>query len=110
MGSGGRPFNGIVSQLQMTQLETEVLDRCGNDYEAPHTIASDIARDLKRPVSDAEVRAAFRSLAVQGLVDAYVFDDVRNQYVPISASAAQLQDAAWFTITVKGRERSNEAG
>ena len=109
-GGRGRPFNGIVSQLQMTPFETEVLDRCANDYEAPHTIAGDLARELERPVTESEVRAAFRSLASQGLVVAYIYDNSRNAYVPVSASVAQRDDAAWFMISNEGREQLNEAG
>jgi hypothetical protein len=77
-------------------IESEVLDRCGNDVEAPHTIASDISRDLGRQVSESEVRAAFLSLASKGLVQAYTFEASSSRYVPISSAEAAHTDAAWF--------------
>src|SRR5258708_3989376 len=46
-----------------TSFEDEVLGRISSDYEAAHTNADDIARDLKRPVTQAEVLAALLSLA-----------------------------------------------
>lgn len=71
--------------------------------------SGDLARDLKRSVSDSEVRAAFLSLAARGLVNAYIFDQSRNRYVPISTSAAQTEDAVWFMISNEGLVRENEA-
>ena len=73
-------------------FEYEVLGRCGNDYEAPHTIAGDLARDLQRPIAEVEVLAAFLSLAAKGLVQAYVFEDSTSRYVPVSSTTAS--DAA----------------
>jgi hypothetical protein len=94
--------------MNVSAFESEVLDRCGNDYEAPHTIANDLARDLKRPVTESEVRAAFLSLASGGLVQAYVFEGSTNRYVPISSAAAVHESGAWF-ISKVGRGASNEA-
>jgi len=77
-------------------IESEVLERCRDDFEAPHTIASDIARDLGRPVTESEVRAAFLSLASKGLVQAYTFETLSSRPVPISSADAVHTDAAWF--------------
>ena len=85
-----------------------MLGRCADDYEAPHTIAGDIARDLERPVTEAEVRAAFLSLAAKGLVQAYAFEGSSSCYLPISSSAAIHQEAAWFLVSAEGR-RLNDA-
>jgi hypothetical protein len=79
-------------------FEHEVLDRCGNDFEAPHTIVLDLTRDLGRPVTESEVRAAFLSLAAKGLVQAYTFEASTSRYVPISSVEATHADAPWFTV------------
>jgi hypothetical protein len=76
---------------------------CGNDYEAPHTIASDLERELGRPVTQPEVRAALLSLASKGLIQAYVFDSTISDYVPISSAAANHEKGAWFMISAEGR-------
>ena len=89
--------------MNRNAMEDEVLGRCADDYEAPHTIAGDIARTLGRPISEAEVRAAFLSLASIGLVQSYAFDTSRG-YVPISAAEASQQEAAWFMISAEGRK------
>jgi len=94
----------------MTPFESEVLGRCADDYEAPHTIAGDLARDLKRHVAESEVRAVFQSLASQGFVDAYTYDNSRNTYRRVSGSVAQPVDVVWFMISNEGRRQLNEAG
>jgi len=96
--------------MSLSAIEDEVLGRCADDYEAPHTVASDIARDLGRPISEAEVREAFLSLALAGLVQAYVFEASSSRYVPISATEAARREAAWFMINTAGRKLcENEA-
>ena len=85
-------------------MQDEVLGRCADDYEAPHTIAGDIARKLGRPIPEAEVLAAFLSLASIGLVQSYVFEASDGSYVPISVAEASQQDAVWFMISAEGRK------
>jgi hypothetical protein len=82
--------------MSASALETEVLGRVAEDYEAPHTIAGDIARDLKRPVSEADVLAALLSLARGGLVQAYVYESKNQRYRAISASEAADAQDPWF--------------
>jgi hypothetical protein len=95
--------------MKLPAMEDEVLGRCADDYEAPHTIAGDISRDLHREVTEAEVRAAFLSLASKELVQAYVVDRATNRYVPISGAVAERDHHAWFFITAKGRALADEA-
>ena|ERR1700680_2243680 len=96
--------------MNRSAFEHEVLGRGGNDYETPHTIAGELARDLGRSVTESEVRAALISLASKGLVQAYVFEASRSDYVPISSAAASQEEAAWFMMSAKGRESyENEA-
>ena len=90
--------------MNLSAIEDEVLGRCASDYEAPHTIAGDITRDIGRQVSEDEVRAAFLSLASMGLVQSYVFEPSRGDYVPMSPSDASLQHEVWFLITADGRK------
>jgi hypothetical protein len=94
--------------MNVTAMEDEVLGRCADDYEAPHTITSDIARDLERPITEAEVRAAFVSLAAKGLVQAYVYEASNSRYVEISSIAAAGEATAWFFITSDGRKVMND--
>lgn len=95
--------------MNLSAIEDEALGRCADDYEAPHTIAGDITRDLGRPVSEPEVRAAFLSLAAMGLVQAYRFDVSSNRYVSISSANASRENEPWFLITVEGRKVADEA-
>jgi len=96
--------------MSVVAFEYEVLGSCGNDYEAPHTVANDLARDLKRPVTEAEVRAAFVSLAAKGLVQAYTYEASGGGYVPISSREAAQNEAAWFMMNAEGRKfYGNEA-
>jgi len=82
--------------MSATALETEVLSRVAEDYEAPHTIAGDIARDLERSISEAEVLTALLSLARSGLVQAYVYEPSSQRYRAISASEASAAQDPWF--------------
>jgi hypothetical protein len=77
-------------------FELEVLGWVADDYEAPHTIAGDIARELGRAVSEAEVRTALLGLAKHGLVQAYVFEAGENRYRPVNFVEAQAATEAWF--------------
>jgi len=47
-------------------IQHEVLNRVAEDYEAAHTITADIARDLGKAVSEAEVKQALLALARAG--------------------------------------------
>ncbi len=85
-------------------IEDEVLERCADDYETPHTIAGDIAQKLGRQISEEEVRAAFLSLAYNGLVQSYVFEASLGSYLPISAAVAAKQETAWFMISAQGQK------
>ena len=77
-------------------FELEVLSRVAEDYEAAHTIAADMARDLKRTVSEAEVRQALLTLARGGLVQAYFYDDGAQRYRTISPAEAEAAQQPWF--------------
>ena len=79
-------------------FELEVLAWVAEDYEAPYTIAGDIARELGRYVSEAEVRTALLGLARQALVQAYVFEAGENRYRPVNLTEAQATTEAWFMV------------
>jgi len=85
--------------MNANALETEVLSRIAEDYEAAHTIAGDIARDLKRPVSEAEVLKALLSLAHGGLAQAFVYEANGQRYRPIDAAEAARVKEPWFMVT-----------
>jgi hypothetical protein len=77
-------------------LQREVLSRVAEDYEAAHTITSDIARDLGRSISEAEVTQALLELARAGAVQAYVYDVSSQRYRTISPAEAEAAKEAWF--------------
>jgi len=77
-------------------FQLEVLGHVADDYEAPHTIADDIAKALNRAISEADVRSALLALEHNGLVQAYAYDAERKRYDPISASDAQRLQGVWF--------------
>jgi hypothetical protein len=83
----------------LTALEREVLSRVGDDYEAAHTIASDIVRDLGHSVSEAEVNQALLALARAGAVQAYLYDPTAGRYRTVSAAEAEASKEAWFMTT-----------
>lgn len=84
----------------LTPLETEVLSRVAEDYEAAHTIGPDIARDWKQPIAEAEVLAALLNLARASLVQAYVYETNERRYRPISAEQAEGTKKPWFKSKV----------
>ena len=87
-------------------LQNEVLDRVADDYEAAHTIASDIARDLGKAVSETEVKQALLALAHSGAVQAYVYDASAQRYRTVSPAEAEAAKEAWF-MAVKAPKAKN---
>jgi hypothetical protein len=83
-------------------FELEVLGMVADDYEAPHTISSDLARELGRPVAEDDVRSALLALVEQGFVQAYAYEPSTRQYRPISAAEAQNTKETWFMANVTG--------
>jgi hypothetical protein len=94
--------------MNLSEIEQEVLWACGDDYEAPHTICSAVARAVDRAVSESEIRATFLSLAEKGLVQAYVFDGRLKKWNRIAASAAAQQRSSWFKVTSRGAQVVDE--
>jgi hypothetical protein len=84
-------------------FELEVLGFVADDYEAPHTIAGDIGRELQRPTTEAEVLAALLSLARTGLVQSYVYDSSGSRYRAISAKEAASAKDPWFLVSADGK-------
>jgi hypothetical protein len=84
-------------------FELEVLGFVADDYEAPHTITSDIARELQRTTTEAEVLAALLSLARAGMVQPYVYDSGGSRYRAISAQEAASAKDPWFLVSANGK-------
>jgi len=59
---GERGRCGVLEPCN-SAFELEVLGWVADDYEAPHTITGDIARETGRSTTEAEVRAALLALA-----------------------------------------------
>jgi hypothetical protein len=84
-------------------FELEVLGWIADDYEAPHTIANDISKALKRTISEADIKQALLALAHNGMVQPYAYDAERKRYSPISASEAQASQDPWFMAAPASR-------
>lgn len=89
--------------MQPNAFERQVLAWCGDDYEAPHTIAADMARELEVAVTEDDVRAAMLALADQGLLQAYVYDRSVQAWAAISPGRAHSDESAWFMCSDAGR-------
>jgi hypothetical protein len=83
-------------------FELEVLGMVADDYEAPHTISSDLARELGRPVAEGDVRTALLALVEQGLVQAYVYEPSSRRYRSIPAADARSTKEVWFMVNASG--------
>ena len=88
--------------MSLSSFELEVLGRVADDYEAIDTIRDDIARDLKRPVSDEEVGLALLALTRSGLVDAFVYDASSSQYRRADVDQSSVAEL-WFLTSKRGR-------
>ncbi len=89
--------------MQLTDLESAVLDSVSDDYESIATIRSDLERDLGRGVTEAELAATLRALAQRGLVQSFVYDSNRNDYAPAPATIAHDPLNLWYRAMVSGR-------
>jgi hypothetical protein len=97
-----RMFAGYITLCRMKvpgAFELEVLGWVAEDYEAPHTIAGDIAREIGRPVSEAEVRCALLDLTERGLVQAYAFEPGSGRYRSVTSAEARTIPEPWFMAT-----------
>jgi hypothetical protein len=93
----------LVVMAKHSAFELEVLGFVFDDYEAPHTIVEDIARELKRLTSKAEVLAALLALARTGMVQSYVYDSSGSRYRAIAAQEAASAKDPWFMVTAEGK-------
>jgi hypothetical protein len=104
-GQSSHPISRGGSQtVQVTDFasfDLEVLELVVNDYEAPHTIIEEIARDLGRPVSEAEVLESLLRLVKSGKVQAYLFDRGCEQFRLVNASEAGKTHDLWFMASRK---------
>ncbi len=82
-------------------FEREVLGWVCDDYEAVDTIRDDIARELGRSVSYAEVTSALLVLARAGFVDAYVYDSSSSTYRRADVNQSPVEDL-WFLTNSEG--------
>ena len=80
----------------LSNFDQLVLDAAYNDYEAPRTLAGDLSRMLGRTVAEQEVYSAFRKLTHLGLVQAFQFDTVAQEYRPVQPAALPALSDLWF--------------
>jgi hypothetical protein len=82
--------------IEKDSFNDEVLDRVANDYEAPHTIVADLARDLGREVTEQEVLQALLALAISARVQAFVHDTTKHDYVSLAVDDVASHKSLWF--------------
>ncbi len=72
-----------------------VLGFISNDFEAPATIAGDIASAMGCGVTEAEVLGALLELARHGRAQAYLYNAGLNRYDPVEVDKTP-RDQLWF--------------
>jgi len=87
----------------LCELDQYVLGSASDDFEAPHTIATDLSRDLGRVITEQEVMTSFVRLAQAGLVQAFRYDVEINRFVPVPAGAIALIAEPWFMAIASSR-------
>lgn len=95
--------------MNRSAFEEEVLGFVCDDYEAPHTIASDMARELRRPITEAEVREALLSLACKGQVFTFKVDRAASRLIPIDVEDAAIEPEPWFLAKPEFGGREDKA-
>jgi len=89
----------------LSKFDQLVLDAAYNDYEAPHTISADLSRILGRTVDEQEALAAFGRLTHLGLVQAFQFDAVVQEYRPVQPAMLSTVSEPWF-LAVRSAPKS----
>ena len=82
--------------IEKATFDDEVLERVADDFEAPHTIATDLARDLGREVTEYEVLQALLALATSGQVQVFVYETTKQDFVPVDVSEVVSCETLWF--------------
>lgn len=80
----------------LPELDRCVLDAVSDDFEAPHTIASELSRDLARVVTEQEAFSSLVRLAKSGLVQAFRYDADTNRFSPVRANDIAMTPEPWF--------------
>ena len=93
---------------QLTEFEREVLGWLLDDYESPSSIAGDIARELDRPVTEAQVSEALRALVQKGLAEAFRYDKEAEAFERIQLSS-DTSDDIWYLALPRGRSEVDQA-
>jgi len=89
----------------LSKFDQLVFNAAYNDYEAPHTISADLSRILGRTVEEQETLAAFGRLTYLGLVQAFQFNAVAQQYRPVQPAMLSSVSDPWF-LAVRSALRS----
>jgi hypothetical protein len=95
--------------VQLTEFQREVLRWIGDDYESPASISGDIARELGRPVTEAEVSAALQVLVQHGLVAAFRYDNEAQAFERVELGPHLASEKLWYLALPRGRTESDHA-
>jgi hypothetical protein len=93
--------------MDNTVFELEVLGWLMDDYESPSSIAADLARELGREVTEADVADALAALTARGL--AQPFRLVDGAWSKAECGHAEDRDGLWFMATDAGRRSVGDA-
>lgn len=80
----------------LSEFELLVLGAASDDYEAPHTIANNLAQHLGHEVSEQAVSATFVRLSQLGLVQAFQFCSASQKFQPVTAETLAAVGEPWF--------------
>jgi|SRR3954465_964375 len=92
-----------------TEFEKEVLGWLFDDYESPSSIAGDIARDLGRPVTEAQVSGALRALVEKGFAEAFQYNKEAEAFERIELSSSAASTDLWYLASPRGRTEIDRA-
>jgi hypothetical protein len=93
---------------QLTDFEREVLGWLLDDYESPTSIAGDIARELGRSVTEAEVSETLRVLVQKGLAAAFRYNKEAEAFERIGLSSNMASDGLWYLALARGRSEIDQ--
>jgi hypothetical protein len=80
----------------LSNLDQQVLRWASDDFEAPHTIASNVSSDLGCVVDEQEILSSFVRLSHLRLVQPFQYDPEAQQFFPVQLGALSKTADPWF--------------
>jgi hypothetical protein len=89
--------------MVLTRYESSALNLILDDYEAPNTIANNVAQDLGHFVAEQEVMEALTALTIRGLATAFSYDPSSQSFCVINVEEIKETNNLWFMASSSGR-------